>query len=539
MSEDHEARQGTGVGGIPPRRDVRELSKTFVATKALDNVSFWVDPGEVHAIVGHNGSGKSTLAKVLSGYHKPDGGWVAVDGAPIELPARPKELHERGMSFVHQDLGLIGHLSVTENIRLTAFGRHTFRINWRREEEAAAATLSRLGAQIDPRTVVRDLAPAERALVAIARALQNHRAGAGLMILDESTRSLPRHALEAFYGTLLGLRAEGTSILMVSHKLDEVFAVADHVTVLRNGCVVASCVATRELTKGDLAKLILGVEQAEEVRTRSAPTSGTRRVVVTGLRGPEVDGISFALRESEIVGLTGLPGSGHERVPYLLAGAAKAEAGTCVIDGSSVSLAGCGISEMLGAGVALVPESRADEGVALTLSIGENLTIPRVTTRGKAYLTGEEWQKREIEEAIAALHIIPPDPHRAVGLLSGGNQQKVLVAKWLLNRPTLFLLHEPAQGIDIGARLELLRVIQETAAAGSCVLLVSTEPDDLAALSDRLLVMSDGDIVLEMQGPLTADDVVNAIYDSTREEQVDGAPFEPAEPVGEVRHGHR
>ena len=500
-----------------PRLSVTGLSKTFASTQALSEVDLVVEPGEIHAVVGHNGSGKSTLVKTLSGYHKPDSGVIVVDGTTLSLPLRPAVLRDRGVSFVHQDLGLVDHLSVAENMRMTAFARRGFHINWRREIDAASATLKRLGSSVHPEAPVRSLGPSERAVVAIARALQAHKSGAGLMILDEATRSLPRGALISFYEMLRSLRAEGTSILMVSHKLDEVFAVADRVTVLRNGRSIATSIPTESISSLQLANLILGAEQQKtsqvKDRSRSAPCHAAG-FSVTDLAGPGVSGFTVTVRPGEIVGLTGLPGSGFDDVPYLLAGARRAERGTCRLGGQSIELSSARISTMLSHGLALVPESRAKEGVAATLSVRENLTLPRLKTRGRWAFAGESWQDEEVSEAIRLLDIIPPDPGRLVGLLSGGNQQKVLLGKWLLSDPTVLILHEPAQGIDIGARSKLIDVLANVASGGTSMLIASAEPDDLAEICDRVLIMRDGSVVGELSGVFSSEDIVLSVYGS-------------------------
>jgi ribose transport system ATP-binding protein len=500
-------------GAIDPARlELRALSKSFGASEALRDVSMVVDPGEVHGLVGENGSGKSTLVKVLSGYHRPDaGGSLWIDGRAIDLPVRPAVVRRFGLSVVHQDLGLIDSFSVLENMRVGLFGvrRFTRAIRWREERELARASLEALGADIDLAVDVAKLSAAERAEVAIARALQHHESGRGVIMFDESTRALPPEPRRHFHSLVSRIVGGGGSVLLVSHQLEEVLEHTDRVTVLRDGRVVASGVPTGDLSERELIRLMLGRELASESRSRSAPTPPRPPLVeVRDLRGSVVADASLSIAAGEVVGVTGLLGSGFDELPYLIAGARPAANGTLTLGEREWELPRASVRELLDAGIALVPERRATEGLALSETVLENVTLPRV--RGTHL--GRAWQQRETEWVLRELGVRPADSGRVVAQLSGGNQQKVLLGKWLSGQPKLLLLHEPTQGVDVGARRDLERAIGRTAEAGAAVLLAGMDTSELASLCDRVLVMSEGRIGAHLEAPLSPELIIDAIY---------------------------
>jgi ribose transport system ATP-binding protein len=498
----------------PARLDVRSLSKSFGPNRALSDVSLRIGVGEIHGLVGPNGSGKSTLVKILSGYHRPDGsGQMLVDGTPVSFPLQPRDIRRHGIAVVHQTLGLIDDMTVAENIRV---GRYADRGSLRRirfaaQAEAARETLDRLGAAIDPRSLAGSLPPASRALVAIARAMQHEKDGGGLIIFDESTRSLPRDVLDSFYATLNRLARQGTSVLLVSHRLDEVLAVCDRVTVLRDGRLAAAGQPTAGLSEAELAQLLTGkmldgIGQAQPYQQRPAT------VQVEGLTAAELHDVSFGVASGEIVGVTGLPGSGFDQLPYLLAGAQRADSGALVLDGRRIDLRRGSVRDAIAAGICLVPERRDRDGLALDRTVTENITLPRIRRSSARYLIRQGWQRRESATAIGMLDIRPPDPAAVVGSLSGGNRQKVALAKWLLDRPRLLVLHEPMQGVDVGARRDLVHALRQAAASGCSVIVATGEPDDLAVLCDRVLILAAGRIGAELHRPVTSDDIIAHTY---------------------------
>lgn len=502
-----------------PWVSVRNLNKTFGTSRVLHDVDFDVYPGEIHALVGQNGSGKSTLIKVLSGVHSADpGSVVRVAGTPLSNPVPPQELKRYGLAFVHQDLGLVDECSVLENIRLGQFSVRHFsrRIEWRAERRAAERTLARLHSAIDPSHLVGSLQPGDKALVAVGRALQSLLDGAGCVVFDESTRALPREVLPDFYATVKRLAATGTAIVIVSHRLDEVLALSDRVTVLQDGRVVTGGRPTRELTESTLAQLLLGRE-LELLEEREGPTHSspheTGGLSGRGLSSKVLRSVDFHMAPGEIVGVTGATGSGHNDLPYVLAAARPSCTGTVEIADRVFDLSTATPGQLIEAGVALVPEDRAHEGLALELTAQENLTLPRTTRRGRIMLRST-WQVGEFADAVEMLGIAPANRHLPCSAFSGGNQQKILLAKWLLNRPTVMLLHEPTQAVDVGARMDILRAIRSAAARGISVLISSTEPQDLAAVCDRVVVLRSGVLTAELVSDISADAITDAIYPS-------------------------
>ncbi len=499
-----------------PRLELRELSKTFGANRALNGVSFAVAPGEVHGLVGENGSGKSTLVKVLSGYHAPDpGGSLLIDGQPVELPVRPASVRRHGVSVVHQDLGLIDTFSVVENMRLGMFraGRLSRAIRWRQERAATHASLSALGAEIDPDALVATLSPAERAEVAIARAIQHHEPGRGMVMFDESTRALPPEPRRHFHSLVREIVGRGGSVLLVSHQLEEVLEHTDRVTVLRDGRVVAAGLSTGELSEHELIRLMLGRELERSSRTRrSAGTNSSSVLEVNGLSAERVSGLDLTLRAGEVLGVTGLLGSGFEELPYLLAGARTATSGTLSIAGRRFDLARPSIRELLGAGVALVPERRDRDGLAFSETVVDNVTLPRVRTNSHGPVLRRGWQLQEAARVIGELDVRPADPTMLVSQLSGGNQQKVLLGKWLCGQTRLLLLHEPTQGVDVGARRDIEAAVARAADQGAAVLLAGMDAGELATLCDRVIVIRDGRAHSELSGEITPERIIDAVY---------------------------
>ena len=351
-----------------------------------------------------------------------------------------------------------------------------------------------------------------RAEVAIARALRDQRPGEGLVILDEATRSLPREELHRFHELLRRIVADGTSILMVSHNLEEVLQLADRVTVLRDGAVAAGGLDTTGLTEQDLARHMLGkTVEAVGRQARIAQQPDDLAARVDGLRADAIENLSFAVGRGEIVGLTGLPGSGFEAVAQLVTGGRRPQAGTLTTANGSVDLTRADVATCMSLGAALVPEKRILEGLAVELSIRDNIAIPSMRRRGRPWHVGRRWQDDQARSSIRRLGIRTRSPHMLVKELSGGNQQKVLVAKWLSVEPDLLVLHEPTQAVDVGARVDILRSVVDTASRGVGVLLVSIEPADLAEVCDRILVYGRGGTLREIRTE-DPDVVLHAIY---------------------------
>jgi ribose transport system ATP-binding protein len=499
---------------------VSDLSKTFGSTTVLHGVDLDVLPGEIHGLVGQNGSGKSTLIKILSGVHAADvGGSITVAAQTLSNPTKPSELRRHGLAFVHQDLGLAGEQSVTENVRLGQYrvSRILRRIDWRAEAAATQETLERLHASFGPSRLVSSLLPGERAVVAIARALQNLTPGSGCIVFDESTQSLPREVLPDFYRTVRHLAAAGTAVVIVSHRLEEVISLTDRVTVLQDGSVVTSGIPTPGLSEAELARLVLGreIELADDLRAAKAKADPARsrpvRLRVRSLTTRTLRDFDLDARAGEVVGITGPTNAGHEQIAYALGGVLTDVTGSLTIDDRTLELPAPGPQAVIEAGIGVVPEQRLREGLAETLSAQENLTLPRVAAHGRSILRSA-WQEDEFARAVEILGIVPPNPHLPISSFSGGNQQKMMFAKWLLNDPRVLVLHEPTQGVDVGARMDILRAVESAALGGASVIVCSLEPQDLAFVCDRVLIIRDGTTVAELFGPLTASEITSAVY---------------------------
>lgn len=496
------------------RLDIRGVSKTFGPARVLRSVDFQVLAGEVHALIGQNGCGKSTMIKILAGIEQADrGGTIVANGHPLGSPVRPSELRRAGVSIVHQDPGLIRDRSVLANIGVGDYRvkRITRRIDWAAEAEIDHRVLAQLGREIDLHADVGDLDPGRQSIVAAARAVRRLPASGGLIVFDETTKSLTAHELDDFHRALRRLVADGGSVLIVSHNLDEVLQYADRVSVLRDGDLVGAGVPTADLDEREAARMMLGRDAGTVTRRDIPLTSSGPGAHVSALSGESVHDVAFDIAAGEVLGITGVPGHGWEEIPYLLAGAARAHAGTLTVGGVDVELPTVSIAGLLDRGVALVPERRTAEGIAIGQTMAENIALPQVTRRGQWWRTGRRWVDDLVASAIITLDIRPPRPDQMVGRLSGGNQQKVLLAKWLGTAPRLLLLHEPTQAVDIGARHDILTAISEVAAEGMSVLLASVQPSDLAAVCDRVLVLKDGVIVEELVAP-TAETLVHVVY---------------------------
>lgn len=522
-----------GDRGVPRLR-VRDVSVTFGHNRVLRDIGLDVRAGEIQALVGQNGSGKSTLAKVLTGLYVPDpGAVVEVDGEALRLPVRPLESRSRGVAVVHQSLGLVPEMSVLENMRVGRLGAGRFsrRIRWSVEREAAAGVFDRLGRHVPLDARVSSLSEEDRATVAIARALQDAPDGRGLIIFDESTRALSRRSLEHFYEMLDQVVRSGTSALLITHRLEEVIEAADRVTVLRDGDLVEAGIPVAGLTAADLARVMLGrvLGAVSSGGGHARPGAGAAAEVVD-LRSARLDGVDVRVAPGEIVGVTGLADAGYHELPYVLGGAVRAASGRLEVGGTEVDLRGYGPTVAMDAGIALVPGDREHQGLALELTVAENAAVPRTGSGGGRFAPiPRRAELAELQPWIDRLELRPPDPAVVVGKLSGGNQQKVVLAKWLARSPKLLVLHEPTQAVDVGAREIIVNAVKDAAADGCGVLVASGDENELSMLCDRLLVFRDGRVAAELAGPLAPDDIVDAIFTGNDRRPLRGTPSTPTD----------
>jgi ribose transport system ATP-binding protein len=494
---------------------IEHLSKTFPGQAALVDVGLTVKHGEVHALVGQNGSGKSTLIKVLAGYHQPDPGAEAwANDEPLTLGDGASAANA-GIRFVHQDLGLVGSLSTVENLALTNGYRTgpARRIMWKAEVHRAHEAMSFLGlAEVDVRSPVSALPPSQKTAVAIARALVGLKDG-GLLILDEPTATLPGADVHRLFEVIHRLKAAGTSILYVSHHLDEVFELAEEVTVLRDAHHIAT-VPVSELDHDKLIELIVG--HRIDAAAASLPTvNGNPVLVVRDLRGGNVHGIDLDVYEGEIVGLAGITGSGREHVLELIAGQMPRLDGDVQV--CTVEVDNYEPRSALDAGAAFVPADRGVKGTVSNMSVRENLTLCDVSPN---FVGGRLRHKREIAETrgwIERLSIKTKSSEALITSLSGGNQQKVMFGKALRLSPKLLLLNEPTQGIDVGAKEQIHTLVDHATAEGVATVVASTDTEELVRLCHRVIVLIGGRIAATLRGDeITAERIEHTQLQTTR-----------------------
>ena len=475
----------------PPRAELRGISKRFAATQALDDVSLDLVAGEVHALVGENGAGKSTLVKILAGVHQPDSGTIALDGQPTQIngPAHARSL---GIAVVHQEPRLFPDLTVAENVFIGhAPARRLGILDWGATRRAAKALFEELDVRLDVGAPVRGLSMADQQLIEIAKSLSVE---ARVLILDEPTASLSAHEVERLFTIVRNLRARGVAVLFVSHRLDEVFELCDRATVFRDGKHVITT-ATSELTTADLVRHMVG--RSVSLFPKVDTPIGEVLLEVDGLTREGVfRDVTFAVRHGEIVGLAGLVGAGRTEVARVLFGIDQRDAGEVRLDGTAVGFASP--SAAMDAGIAYLPEDRHQEGLVLDFSIAQNVTLPILPRLFPRFLVSAAKERGVAREYTDQFNVKMTGVEQMVGALSGGNQQKVVLAKWLASKPQLLILDEPTRGIDIGAKVEVHRIISELAASGLGIILISSDLPEVLAMSDRIIVLHEGRITAEI-----------------------------------------
>jgi ABC-type sugar transport system ATPase subunit len=474
---------------------MNHISKTFPGVKALDDVKLEVKPGEVHALIGENGAGKSTLIKILAGIYHPDpGAEFYFEGKKAEIN-KPLDATLKGISIIYQDLSLFPNLSVAENIYI---GRDSNRkswkkIDWKNIKAIAEKALKELDVQIDLHLPVEKLSIAQQQLIEIARALAFD---SKLIVMDEPTSSLSSGEVEKLYKVINNLKQKGISIIFVSHKLKELFTVSDRFTVLRDGKYVGTFLK-EELNEEKLITLMVG-RKVQYERNVGTTKIGKTILEVKGLsKEGNFKDISFELKEGEILGITGLVGSGRTELAQAIFGINRTYKGEIKINGQTVNIKSS--EDAVKKGIAYIPESRKTQGLILNQSIINNISLSILKTiRNKFGLIN---RKKEVDLAnfyIKTLDIRPPIPEMAAGQLSGGNQQKVVISKWLSTKPKVLIIDEPTNGIDIGAKTEIHKLLRQLASEGMGIIVISSELPEILAVSDRILVMRHGRIAGEL-----------------------------------------
>ncbi|MCF1460408.1 sugar ABC transporter ATP-binding protein [Agrobacterium vitis] len=480
------------------------ITKTFGGTRALSNVSLDLRPGEILALLGENGAGKSTLIKTLAGIYKPDTGEIRFRGQTYNhRPPKPNQ--RQPVAFIHQDLGLIEWMTVAENVGLAqGYSLRNRLINWKQTEQRTAEALALVGCNFDPSTRIQSLTRTEKSLVAIARALAVE---ADVLVLDEPTASLPADEVEKLFAAIRPLKERGVAMIYVSHRLDEIFRIADRVAVLRDGQLVGEKPVT-QTTPDELIRMIVG-RKADQLFTKSTSPAGPAIVTVRNLACHGAGPVSFDIRQGELLGLVGLRGAGHELVGRALFGAEPAS-GSVTISGRPVDLTNP--STAMASGVGLIARDRTEESVAMSLSLRENTFInPAASGRRLLSFLTPAKEAAQAYAIGARVGLRPNDQSLAIEALSGGNQQKVVVGRWLATGRRLLVAEDPTAGVDVGAKADIYRLIAEAVEGGLAVLVVSTDFEEIAHICQRALVFSRGQILRELSGPeLTTEAVIAA-----------------------------
>jgi len=478
-----------------PILDFEGVSKSFSGVQALRDVSFGLREGEVHALVGENGAGKTTLIKIVAGALRPDRGTVSFRGQPVAFH-NPSQSQAAGMSVIHQELNLLPLMSVAENLFL---GREPRRaglplLHWGRFRAMAREALARVGLDLDPDVRVERLSIAEKQLVEIAKALT---LDAQVILMDEPSATLTDRELDRLFAIIRDLKARGVTVLYISHRLEEVFAIADRVTVLRDGAWIATR-PVGELDRRELIRMMVGRELEEEFPPRRAAIGGELLRVEGLCAGERLRDASFTLHRGEVLGLAGLVGAGRTELARAIFGADPRDSGTIYLEGQPVRIRSC--AQAIRHGLALLTEDRKEQGLHLDLGLHQNISLVNLWELVRLGLLRLGEERRVADGYVRDLDIRTPSAVQRVRNLSGGNQQKVVLAKWLFSEARILLFDEPTRGIDVGAKYEIYLLINRLAEQSLGVLLISSELPELIGLCDRILVMSEGRIAGEVSG---------------------------------------
>jgi ribose transport system ATP-binding protein len=481
-----------------PLLELRGVAKRYGGVRALEEVDFACRAGSIHAVLGENGAGKSTLIKIISGVVQPDTGEIRLAGEPVRFVG-PSVANRVGIVAIFQELSLVPDLGIADNVCLADPPRRFGMIDRRAQRRRAAEYLGRLGcADLDPDTRIKDLPLSRRQLVEIAKALALK---PRLLILDEATSALTAADVELVFGLLHELRRENLALLYISHRMHEIAALADTCSVFRNGRHVETF-AQGTRSEEEIVRLMIGRDIAQvyppkpQRNARAAPC-----LEVQGLGwGDRLAGLDFAVGKGEIVGLGGLDGQGQRELMLALFGVLRGVEGRVTLEGRPYTASSPAHAKSAACGIALVPEDRKTEGLLLPMAVRDNLSLAALDALGRLGIVDRGAEDRAVDEMIRRLRIKLGDPGDAVGTLSGGNQQKVVIGKWLLTQPRLILLNDPTRGIDVGTKQELYGLMRELADAGAAILFYSTDYDELVGCCDRVLILYDGRIVRVLEG---------------------------------------
>lgn len=489
-----------------PALRLKGIVKTFPGVRALDGVDFDVLPGEVHALLGENGAGKSTLMKVLAGMYQPDEGEIIIAGKPVRM-TNPIEAKAQGVVLIHQELSLVPEMSAAENIYLGELPRKSFgRVDWKTLEERSNAILSRLKCNFRSEVTVAHLSIANQQMVEIARALT---VDARVVVFDEPTASLTDAEKVVLFDIIADLKSQGVGIVYISHRMDEIFTLSDRISVLRDGSYRGT-LTTAETNEDEVTKLMIG-RSLDLSRNEAPPTFGSTMLEVRNLscEGLFKD-VSFTVREGEIVGFYGLVGAGRTEIAETLFGLRAASAGEIFVGGERVEITSP--RDAIALGVSLVPENRKEQGLVLQMNCRDNMTLPQVQELTTGPFVAKSAELAIFDKYRERLAIKTPSWRQSAAVLSGGNQQKIVIGKWLSMNPRVLIVDEPTRGIDVGSKSEIHQLLRELARQGYAVIVISSEMPEVLRVSDRIVAMYHGRIMREFTiDEVTEDSLVQAI----------------------------
>ncbi len=484
--------------------EMRNIEKSFGSIPVLKTVNFTLQKGEVHAFMGGNGAGKSTLMKVLTGNYSRDSGEILINGKPHQF-ATPRDAEAAGIAMIFQELSLIPTLTVAQNIFLNREPRSGFILNDAEAVRRSREILADLGEDIDPNARVEDISSGACQMVEIAKALSQN---AQILIMDEPTSSLSEHETSSLFRIVRRLQSSGISIIYISHRMAEIFEICDRVTVMRDGGIVLTDTC-KHISMQVLIDAMLGAGTKSSLQWRERNSSADAPIVldVENISSAgEYRDVSFQIKAGEIVGLAGLMGSGRTEIAQAIFGIKPADSGMVKLNGKTIT----STADAIAAGVALVPESRRRQGLILDHSVAENFLLPNLDVFKTGQFVNERGAARKILDFIKLLGIKTDSPDKEVHALSGGNQQKVVLSKWLVREPKLLILDEPTLGVDIGAKSDIVEIVRKLADNGAAVLIISSEFEELLAMSDRILILQDGNLTDQLdRRNITSEEVLH------------------------------
>lgn len=485
-----------------PLLKIEQVSKAFPGVQALSDVSLTLYPGEVHALVGENGAGKSTLMKILAGVHQPDSGRLYWDGAPLVLHS-PAESQKHGISIIYQEFNLLPDLTVAENVELNREPRTRFGlIDWGALNRRTRDLLDWLETDLDPQALARSLTVAQQQIVEIVKALAFE---ARLIIMDEPTAALNPTEVEHLFRVIRQLVERGSTVIFISHRLDEVLTISDRVTVMKDGAVVDTQPAS-SLSREDIVRMMIGRRLDDIFPPRADVRHAPPLLELRGLHTPTLTDIHFKLHAGEILGVAGLEGQGQRELARALFGLERITRGQIVIDGQPRRISNP--RRAVDAGIVFISDDRKAEGLALKLGVRENVALPNLKMFSRGGFTRPQTERATVKDIVEMLAVKTPTLDQEVRLLSGGNQQKSVLAKWLIAKPRILVFAEPTRGIDIGAKVEIYHLIQKLANDGAAIVIVSSELLELLGLSHRILVMRGGRVQAELDGATATEESI-------------------------------